>query len=114
MILASDLSISPFLDHESSQRVATLYLLAPIDRCRTTPADYVKYEKIRGKPPVPEVCYLICGIICISFVIVALSTEQISRRVADICAGQAARAPTIAGVALGSSPSKYATEQPGI
>ena len=104
MILASDLSISPFLDHELSQRVATLYVLAPIDR----------YEKIRGKPPVPEVCYLICGIICISFVIVALSTEQNSRRVADICAGQVARAPTIARVALGSSPSKYATEQPGI
>jgi len=57
---------------------------------------------------------MICGIICISFVIVALSIVLNSRRVPDICAAQAARAPTIAGVALGGSPSKYAAEQPGM
>ena len=96
--------ISPFLDRESSRRrVAALCLPALIGRCRTTLAGYVADEKIRGSLPFPRYTTLIYGIICISFVIVTLSTVQGSRRGTDICAAQAMRAPTMAGDTLGGS-----------
>lgn len=76
VISTGDLSTSPFLDREPSQRrVTTLCLPSLIGRCRTTLTGYAANEKIRGTSH-SQVCYLICGIICISFVIVTLFTAQ--------------------------------------
>ena len=95
-------SISPFLDRESSwSRAAALCLPALIGRCRTSLITS-QVHRFAGTPHSQGVLPDLWNHMQILYH--WLSTMQSSRRGIDICATQAARAPTMARVAMGGSP----------